>query len=205
MEIRKARDDDLGSLYSISLKTGHLGGDAQTLYVDPDMMGHIYSGPYLMLEPDLAFVIEHQEKVLGFCVGTLDTYEFACRQEKQWWPALRRKYPKPSKTSRSTWDADQRRAYMIHNPQIPPKDLCEAYPAHLHLNLLPEIQGQGVGNRLFEVWKNNARDLDAAAFHVGVNKDNSRAIRFWAKRGFQNHETATPNQNSRTLWMSIQY
>ncbi len=62
MIIRQAKPGDLESLYRVSLETGHLGEDASHLYADPRMMGHIYSAPYLKLEPDLAFVIERHTR-----------------------------------------------------------------------------------------------------------------------------------------------
>lgn len=97
-KIRQALSDDEDALYRISLETGHHGGNASDLYIDPQMMGHIYSVPYLRYEPKLAFVITRNDEVVGFCVGTSNTRRFVEKLERDWWPPLRVKYPKPSES-----------------------------------------------------------------------------------------------------------
>src|SRR3954447_25645883 len=73
LTVRPFRADDLDDLYDISLATGEAGGDGAHLYVDPKLIGHIYSAPYARLEPQLALVVEDEQGVAGFVVGTADT------------------------------------------------------------------------------------------------------------------------------------
>jgi hypothetical protein len=58
--LRRYRPEDLDALYDICLKTGDTGEDATGLYRDPEVLGHLYAGPYATLEPELAFVIEDE-------------------------------------------------------------------------------------------------------------------------------------------------
>lgn len=197
LNIRQANRSDLDALYRISLETGDIGEDATHLYADPKMMGHIYSAPYLLLEPDLAIVIERDNQVAGYCVGTADTLNFEARLETNWWPALRNKYLKPDENTRSTWSVDERRSQMIHLPESVPLPIVGKYPAHLHMNLLPVIQGQRLGGRLLEAWINRASKFGVTAAHIGANANNARAIRFWGKQGFKD----IPLSTSRTRWM----
>jgi GNAT superfamily N-acetyltransferase len=120
--------------------------------------------------------------------------------ERDWWPALRRRYPEPKAASLASWTADQRRAAAIHHLERAPRDVVEAYPAHLHLNLLPGAQGQGVGSMLLKAWLELASKRGATAVHVGVNRTNRRALRFRSQNGFKdlNPEGRT---GSRTVWM----
>ena len=71
LAIRTFRPADLEALYAISLATGHEGGDASHLYEDRKLIGHIYSAPYALLEPQLALVVEDDEGVgeIGSCDG----------------------------------------------------------------------------------------------------------------------------------------
>lgn len=160
-------------------------------------MGDIYAAPYLVFEPRLAFVVEKGTQVAGFCVGTADTKSFATQLEADWWPDLRKKYVKPKECARSTWSADERRSAMIHWPETPPSLIVANYPAHLHMNLLPEVQGQGVGRRLHETWMNSVIQFGVNAVHIGANAKNARAIRFWRHHGFKR----IPARASRTTWM----
>ena len=138
--LRRFQSGDLKALYAISLATGHQGGDASHLYEDAELMGHIYSAPYALLEPDLVLVVEDGDTVVGFAAGATNTSRWEDVLESDWWPALRRRYCDPEQNARADWTADQRRAAAIHHPQRAPLDVVDAYPAHFHLNLLPRAQ-----------------------------------------------------------------
>ena len=197
--IRPFRPSDLEALHAVSLATGHEGNDAAHLYADGRLMGLIYSAPYALLEPELALVIEDDAGVAGFAVGTLDTDNWHDRLEAEWWPKLRRDYPDPGATPSSEWSTDQRRAHAIHHPERPPQQVVEAFPAHLHLNLLARIQGRGAGTLLFSAWMARASQQGARAMHVGINRANARAVRFWSKQGFA--QLPLQDGASRTIWM----
>jgi hypothetical protein len=155
---------DLDALYAISLATGLAGGDASALYREARMMGHIYSAPYAVLSPSSAFVAEDADGVAGFIVGVADTAAFEERLEREWWPPLRQHYADPVGPPES-WNADQRRCFMIHHPSRTPSMVSAAFPAHVHLNLLPRLQRQGVGPTLLKHWLAAVR---SDAIHVGA-------------------------------------
>lgn len=156
-------------------------------------MGHIYSAPYALLETSLAFVAEDADGVAGFAVGARETLAWEDRLERDWWPTLRKRYSDPPHDDASGWTADQRRAHTIHHPTQTPPEIATAYPAHVHLNLLPRLQSRGLGRRLFAEWHQAA---GLGAVHVGVNRANTRAIGFWQKLGF-----AEIGANERTVWL----
>jgi GNAT superfamily N-acetyltransferase len=195
--LRGFQSDDLSALYAISLATGHAGGDAARLYRDPDLLGHIYSAPYALLAPDLALAAVDEQGVAGFAVGALDTTAWEDTLERLWWPKLRARYPAPAEILGGDRSPDQRRVAMIHKPERAPPSIAKTYPAHLHLNLLPRIQGRGVGSALLQAWLDLAR---APAVHVGVNADNSGGVAFWRAQGFQVLDAST----ERTIWMGRQ-
>jgi GNAT superfamily N-acetyltransferase len=198
--IRPARADDLDACYAISLATGNAGAGAAHLYLDPKMMGHIYSAPYIVLEPRLALVVEDEEGVAGFAVGVLDTTVWEQRLEREWWPALRSRYEDPSEMPPDSWSLDQRRAFMIHHPVLVPDEVKQRYPAHMHMNLLPHMQKRGVGSALFQRWLEVAAGLGAGPVHVGVNPLNTGAHAFWTRQGFG--ELSLPDaQSSRLVFL----
>jgi len=182
--LRLAQTADLDALYAISLATGFAGGDAAHLYEHAMLLGHIYSAPYARLESDLAVVVEDDGGVAGFAVGVTDTESWEARLEREWWPVLRLQYPDPIGAP-NDWTPDQRRCAMLHHPERTPTNIVRDYPAHMHLNLLPRLQGQGLGAVLLHKWLELARDRGARNVHVGVNRANVRALQFWARHGFQ--------------------
>jgi GNAT superfamily N-acetyltransferase len=191
--IRPFARADLEACYAISLATGFEGGDASHLYRERKLMGHIYVAPYALLEPSLALVVEDGDGVAGFAVGTADTVAWEGRLEREWWPSLRERYADPAGVPAEERTPDQRRAFMIHHPAKTPPAVTGAYPAHLHMNLLPRTQRRGIGSKLLDNW---LPKVGAQAVHVGVNRANTGGARFWAARGF----AALPVPG-RTLWM----
>lgn len=203
IHIRPARPDDLDALYAISLATGDAGGDAAHLYRDGRLIGHIYSAPYLALHPEWVFVVEDQHGVGGYVLGVFDTAAFEQELERSWWPALRHAHVCPAGDPDS-WNADERRAYQIHHPSRAPHTLVEAYPAHLHMNLLPRLQGRGMGTTLLDLWLDLARQGSISSVHLGANRLNAGAMRFWTARGFTPLAPPLVAESSRTCWFGRQ-
>ncbi len=198
--LRPVEDRDIESLYAISLATGASGEDAASLYEDGRMMGHIYSAPYAALSPSTCFVADNGREVVGFAVGAIDTCSFEEQLEDEWWPELRAIYADPHDLPRSIWNADQKRCFMIHHPQRTPAEITKEYPSHLHINLLPQAQGIGIGSSLLKSWLHKAHALGAIGAHVGVNAQNERALRFWTAHGFQKLDHLIEPRSTRTVW-----
>lgn len=75
------------------LETGDSGADGTHLYPDdPLALGHRYTGPYVTLQPDLAFVLEDDEGVCGYTLAALDTHAFYERMTAEWLPPLQAKH-----------------------------------------------------------------------------------------------------------------
>ena len=195
--IRPFRADDLDALYDICLATGDHGADATAHYADPRIIGEIYAAPYARFEPGLAFVTEDDEGVGGYIIGTADTRAFEARCEAEWWPKLRTLHPSPRGIAPADWTWDQRRAFQIHRPFAVPEAVVAAAPAHLHINLLPRLQGQGLGQAMLDTW------LWAVGgrAHLGCDVQNLRAQHFYDAYGF----TRLPSEASSpaTVWMTI--
>ncbi|MBJ3785325.1 GNAT family N-acetyltransferase [Devosia sediminis] len=180
LTLRPYAPADLDALYRICLETGNAGADATPLHNDPQLVGHIYSAPYGVLEPDNVFVAEDHEGVAGYVVGTHDTRAFDARLEREWWPALRARYAE----AEGLTPADQGRLEAIRAPGSNPAALVDAYPAHIHMNLLPRLRGQRVGSRLLDLWIDQARTSGVKGIHLGASDTNAGGIAFWTRSGF---------------------
>lgn len=196
-KIRPVHREDLEALYEIALKTGANGEDATALYADPRLVGHIYAAPYALLAPDCAFVAEDGEGVGGYIVGAPDTRAFEARLEAEWWPDLRTRYADPTPPYEG-WSADERMAFLIHHPLRTPARVVERHPSHLHINLLPRLQGRGLGRRLMDRWLARMRELGSPGVHLGVGAPNARSRAFYEAYGFTLLE-----ENSLTAWYGL--
>jgi GNAT superfamily N-acetyltransferase len=183
--IRPYRPGDLDALYHICLLTGQSGKDASHLYRDPKLIGHIYAGPYGVLEPESAFVLEDEEGVGGYIIGAFDTHAFEKRLESEWWPALRTRHAGPAGAPKTP---DERMASLIHHPSRTPRRITEPYPSHLHIDLLPRFQGGGWGKRMIDTWLGAIQGRGSRGAHLGVGFANERAVRFYRAYGFTEAE-----------------
>ncbi|MFC8599095.1 GNAT family N-acetyltransferase [Isoptericola sp. NPDC057191] len=174
---------DRDALYDVCLRTGDSGQDATDLYQDGDLLGHVYLGAYLALEPDLARVLRRTDgTAVGYCVATASTTEFERSCEETWWPPLRSRLAVPAPDDESP-DAHLLRA--IHSPARSEAAWLAQYPAHLHIDLLPEAQGGGAGRRVLEAVLEAVTDAGAPGIHLGVGGRNLRAIGFYEHLGFR--------------------
>ena len=180
-EIRRFLPDDEPALYDICLRTGDSGEDATALHTDPALIGHVYVGPYLSLAPDLAFVAEDEDGVAGYVLGARDTRVFEHECERDWWPELRERYPRTAFPSSSR---DGGLVRLLHEPAVAADDVLERYPAHLHIDLLPRLQGRGYGRRLMETLFAALRAARVPGVHLGVGLANERATAFYRHLGF---------------------
>ncbi len=195
-EIRPYRPDDLPALHDICLKTGDGGQDATHLYRDPKIIGEIYAAPYAAFHSDCAFVAEDAAGVAAYILGAPDTRAVEARCEAEWWPALRTRYPDtadvPSwKRTRDEWDA-----FHIHRPPATPQAVVDLAAAHLHIDLLPRLQGRGIGKALMDRWLAHV----GGRAHLGCQAGNTRAQRFYELYGFRRIEGVGPRS---VVWMAI--
>jgi ribosomal protein S18 acetylase RimI-like enzyme len=184
VQIRGYRAGDLRDLYRICLETGDSGADATGLYRDPDLLGHVHAAPYGVLEPSLAFVAEDPTGVGGYCLAALDTRAFEEQLEQEWWPPLRLRYADPEVAERERWTRDHEIAYLIHHPWRTEDDLIADFPSHLHIDLLPRVQGRGIGRQMIELQLTTLRDRGSHGVHFHVRPTNRRALSFYDHLGF---------------------
>ena len=183
--IRAYRPGDLDDLYRICLLTAGSGQDGTSLYRDPRLPGHVYAGPYGLFEPSLAFVAEDAAGVGGYIVAALDIDAFGQRLERDWWPILRARYPEPGPEPAEEISLQEQGALQnIHDPFTPPREVTERFPSHLHINLLPRMQGRGTGRQLIATLLSGLRDRGSPGVHLLVRADNQRAVSFYRHLGF---------------------
>lgn len=181
--LRWAQPTDLDALYDVCLRTGDAGDDATALLHDGRLYGHLYAAQYLRFEPRCALVAEADGAVAGYALAALDTATFEARLEAEWWPALRAQYPLPGDGT----DLDRHLIAQIHHPSPTPAALTQRYPSHLHIDLLPHLQGRGVGRAMMQMLLERLRELGSGGVHLGVDPRNERALGFYEHLGFTRH------------------
>ncbi|QKJ18692.1 GNAT family N-acetyltransferase [Microbacterium hominis] len=179
--IRPFRPGDEPALADVCLRTADAGGDATGIFDDDDLWAEVFVLPYVARHPDLAFVVETDDgRIAGYIVGTPDTKAFEDWFQAQWWPRHAQRWPRPE-VEATRQDGTLIYAYARRAGAEPYSD---AYPAHLHIDLLPELQGQGWGRRLIQTLEDALRERGVAGLHLVAASENTGALAFYPRVGF---------------------
>jgi ribosomal protein S18 acetylase RimI-like enzyme len=180
LRIEPAGLGDLPGSYRVCLLTGDAGEDATGRYRDPDLLGHVYVGPYLARGRDLQLVVVDDKGVAGYLLSTDDSVAFEAWAEAHWWPPLRARYPLIDDGS-----PDARLIGKLHRPDPIDGAVVREFPAHLHIDLLARARGGGTGRALIERLLADLRGRGIEGVHFGVDARNAKALGFYEHLGFR--------------------
>lgn len=184
LRIEPASLHDLPGCYRVCIGTARQGEDATELHGDPDLLGHVYVGPYLARGQGTQLVVVDDGGVCGYLLSTDDTDAHHDWAEVHWWPPLRARYADldadPGADPRDAWLTRQ-----LHRPPRPPAELTAAYPAHLHIDLLARARGVGLGRVLIDRLLADLRGRGVPAVHLVADPANHNAVAFYEHLGFE--------------------
>lgn len=197
--VRPYRPGDRAALYEICVATGLGGADASGAFPDPELLPSVYAGPYAALEPELVFVADEGGGPIGYVLGTADTERFVREYRKRWLPGVGERFPEPARppapadpsgdgAEPSAGVREERTRWLLHHPEAMLRPELAAYPAHLHIDLLPPGQGRGLGRALMDRFFEALRERGVPAVHLGVSPANVRARAFYDRLGFHEIE-----------------
>ena len=130
-----------------------------------------YCDYYIEKEPYNCFVLaDEQDKAVGYILCAEDFDPF-------WETFLREFKPRLAHDPVSMEYADE--STELH------RQLKNEYPAHLHIDLLPEAQGKGYGPKLMETLFAHLRKKNCRGIMWCVWKHNHGAQRFYDRQGFE--------------------
>ncbi|MBF6351713.1 MULTISPECIES: GNAT family N-acetyltransferase [Nocardia] len=192
MRIRTFREQDRPALRRLAVRAGQ-GSPTETLWGHQESESLIYLEPYMDREPESLFLAESDGELLGYLTGCVDTESFPSEDQRiadavrRYRLVLRRR---PALFfARSAFDAASaalRRAPSageIHDPR---------WPAHLHINVVPEARGTGAADGLMEHWFDRLRSMGSPGCYLQTLVENTRAVRFFERMGFAPHGTTPP-------------
>lgn len=141
-------------------------------YVEnPDLVAALYAEYYVDYEPDNAFILVNEaDEAIGYILCAED-YKVYVDTFK------RKQLPKVRAISRK-YGLQHRLGFVMDRLN------GRKYPAHLHIDLLPEAQRQGWGTKLIDTLLAHLREKGVKGVCLGVGGTNEGAIRFYQGYGF---------------------
>ncbi|UCE12183.1 MAG: GNAT family N-acetyltransferase [Candidatus Heimdallarchaeota archaeon] len=189
VQIRKYQPKDRDDVINICWKTGYMGDDSAGHFDDRYLFGLLFCLYYVDYEPENCFVAvdEDRDKAIGYVLSSLNSE----KQEKQFRKKIIPKIIRRAflytiwryhRTFRVFWHFKktfQEAREPSHN-----ESLLAPYPAHLHIDILPQYHRQGVGTKLMRCLESHFRTHNVKGAHLGTSEKNEKAIPFYKKLGY---------------------
>lgn len=187
--VRPYHPDDREALADICVRTADNGGDSRQLYPDRELMPALFAAPYAYLEPALAFVLDDGSgRPAGYVLGTADTGRFVEAFREAWLPKVTERFPEPEGPPGTP---TEEMIALLYRPERMILPQLQAYPAHLHIDLLPAFQRRGYGRTLMRTFLAALRAGGVPAVHLSMLTANTPARAFYDRLGFT--EIAVPD------------
>lgn len=180
VQVRPLRPSDEAALGLIAYETGFFGDSAQRYFPDAALFADLWVRPYLQGAGAACFVaVGPDDEMLGYVLGS----STPARYRRALWEALRRLWPRlrrPDPALRASL------RHLVRLARFPGPHADERrYPAHLHLNLLTQARGRGVGGALLSAHLEALRGLGVPGVQLSTTTENRAALRLYRGFGFQ--------------------
>jgi ribosomal protein S18 acetylase RimI-like enzyme len=193
-EVHPYAPRDRTLIEDIAYRTGFMGESAEAFWRHRKSWAAIWIAPYLKGEPESTFVATVDGNVVGYLTGCVDTERFKgpdavmMRQIMRYWLLYRPGvagflWRGMLDQARDRWRGHEAISGVLHDPR---------WPSHLHINLLPEARGTGLGRALMERWFERLKAVGSPGCHLGVIEENQRAVGFFTAMGFESYSAPTP-------------
>ena len=166
MEIRRYQQKDRENCRDICHKTA----TAPKYVKFKDLVCLLYCDYYLDNEPDNIFILaDESDNAIGYIL---------CGQDDKVYHKAMKPY---LKKARKISFVD---GIMPIIESAMEKALSKEYPAHLHIDILPQGQRQGYGAKLIKSLETHLKEKGVYGLRLGVGGDNTGAHRFYEACGF---------------------
>lgn len=168
--IRKAQRTDIENVEYVCRMTA--GEQAQTDEVTGKAIAKTYSTYYIRECTDTCFVLaDDTDKAVGYilCEPNYKRYNKVFRSVDA---------PQIKKIS-------QKYGIMAYFLPVPCTFFGRSYPAHMHIDILPEYQNKGYGSKLLDALFKELESRGVKGIMLTAGLDNVGAIRFYKRNGFK--------------------
>lgn len=169
LEIRKMRESDIADMEGICLYTADKA--LRDTYKHRENTLLLYNRYYTRAEQENCFVaVDENDKAVGYIICAPDYKRY------------KRGFLKNE--LKSIFLLGFKYGITAYFDVLSQNAASKKYPAHLHIDIMPDFQGSGTGTALMQTLLDHLKEQKVEGIMLGVAKSNVGAIRFYKRNGF---------------------
>lgn len=187
IKIRQFRKGDEEGILDICYSTGFMGEDLSGTgrFKDRWLFGLLFCLYYPWYESRNCYVASDGDRIAGYVIGTENSKLQKARSI--FYMGYRIVFRLLFYTSMVYPESFKSVVEFLRKANLSelPGRLTDEYPAHLHINILPEYQHMGIGSRLIDTFEKHVKNLGVSGVHLVTSSRNMRAVPFYMKMGYR--------------------
>lgn len=140
--------------------------------LDRALVCAMYCDYYLDNQSEFCFVAEDDGKVIGYILCGADVDDYDSKMQNLYYPLIHKL------NGNAYFD-------FVASRKIEQRYIRNGYTAHLHIDVLPEYQRQGIGTKLFETLCQKLKEVCVEGLYLICAKKNQPARNFYEKCGLE--------------------
>lgn len=169
INIRKYEEKDFDDMRYICLNSD--GPDEVPEEPVASFLTTTYCDYYIEKEPENCFVLDSDGKAVGYVISA-ENYDRFIEVFKNEYAPKTKKF------------GEMRYEWALHSTDEQ-REVKDKYPAHLHINILPEFQKMGFGSKLIDTLIRHLKAKKVKGLCLTCGSYNKGAIEFYKKYGFE--------------------
>uniref|UniRef100_A0A663MGJ6 Protein O-GlcNAcase n=1 Tax=Athene cunicularia TaxID=194338 RepID=A0A663MGJ6_ATHCN len=179
--IRPYFPKDEASVYKICREMYADGAD-QPFHSLPDLIGDKLVGGLLTLSLDYCFVLEDEDGICGYALGTVDVTPFIKKCKMSWIPFMQEKYTKPN-SDKELSEAEKIMLSFHEEQEVLPESFLANFPSLIKIDIHKKVTDPSVAKSMMACLLSSLKANGSRGAFCEVRPDDKRILEFYSKLG----------------------
>ncbi|XP_041124143.1 protein O-GlcNAcase-like isoform X1 [Polyodon spathula] len=148
----------------------------------PDLIGDRLVGGFLTLSPDYGFVLEDNEGICGYAVGTVDVKPFVKKCKMSWIPSMQEKYNKPD-SEKDLSEAEKMMLSFHEEEEGLPESFLSNFPSLIKVDIHGKVTDPSVAKSMMGCLLSSIKANGSHGAFCEVRQNDKRMLDFYSKLG----------------------
>uniref|UniRef100_A0A9J8BDN9 Protein O-GlcNAcase n=1 Tax=Cyprinus carpio carpio TaxID=630221 RepID=A0A9J8BDN9_CYPCA len=148
----------------------------------PDLIGDRLVGGFLTLSQDYGFVLEDEEGICGYALGTVDVKPFVKKCKMNWIPFMQEKYNKPD-TEKDLSEAEKMMLSFHEEEEGLPESFLSNFPSLIKVDIHAKVTDPSVAKSMMGCLLSSLKANGSHGAFCEVRQMDKRMLDFYSKLG----------------------